>query len=80
MAHLVAVLNRQRKRRGRAGGRPPRFDLVAYKRRNVVERAFSKVKHWRGAATRYDKLASTYRAGFVMAVAVEWLKLLGDMT
>ncbi|MFE3983424.1 hypothetical protein ACFXPR_02975 [Nocardia tengchongensis] len=36
--------------------------------------------HRGGVATRYDKLASTYRAGFVMAVAVEWLKLLGDMT
>ncbi|MGY2032237.1 hypothetical protein ACW9HR_32520 [Nocardia gipuzkoensis] len=32
------------------------------------------------ARTRYDKLASTYRAGFVMALAVEWLKLLGDTT
>ncbi|MFE3755611.1 IS5 family transposase [Nocardia tengchongensis] len=69
-----------RKRRGRGGGRPPRFDPVAYKGRNVVERAFNRVKHWRGVATRYDKLASTYRAGFVMALAVEWLKLLGDMT
>ncbi|RMI29017.1 IS5/IS1182 family transposase, partial [Nocardia stercoris] len=38
------------------------------------------VKNWRGVATRYDKLASTYRAGIVMALAVEWLKLLGDMT
>ncbi|MFD4442073.1 IS5/IS1182 family transposase, partial [Nocardia sp. NPDC058519] len=69
-----------RKRRGRAGGRPPRFDSEAYKGRNVVERAFNKVKHWRGVATRYDKLACTYRAGFVMALTVEWLKLLGDMT
>ncbi|MFE3797036.1 transposase [Nocardia tengchongensis] len=45
-----------------------------------MERAFNKVKHGRGAATRYDKLALTYRAEFVMAVAVEWLKQLGDMT
>lgn len=69
-----------RKRRGRAGGRPPKFDSAAYKGRNVVERAFNKVKHWRGVATRYDKLASTYRAGVVMALVTEWLKLLGDMT
>ncbi|RJO71400.1 IS5/IS1182 family transposase, partial [Nocardia panacis] len=41
---------------------------------------FNKAKHWRGVATRYDKLASTYRAGIVMALAVEWLKLLGDTT
>ncbi len=69
-----------RKRRGRAGGRPPGFDSDAYKGRNVVERAFNKAKHWRGVATRYDKLACTYRAGIVMAITVEWLKLLGDMT
>ncbi|MFE7723129.1 hypothetical protein ACFU44_29330 [Nocardia rhizosphaerihabitans] len=47
--------------------------------RNVVERAFDKAKHWCGGATRYDKLSSTYRAGIVVALAVEWLKLLGDM-
>lgn len=29
-----------RKRRGRAGGRPPAFDVDAYKGRNVVERSF----------------------------------------
>lgn len=69
-----------RKRRGRTGGRPPGFDPTAYKRRNVIERAFNRAKHWRGVATRYDKLALTYRAGLVMALAVEWLKLLGDMT
>ncbi|MFD4431786.1 transposase [Nocardia sp. NPDC058497] len=69
-----------RKRRSRASGRPPSFDSVAYKGRNIVERAFNKVNHWRGVATRYDKLAATYHAGLVMALAVEWLKLLGDMT
>lgn len=69
-----------RKRRGRAGGRAPTFDTATYRRRNVVERAFNKAKHWRGVATRYDKLALTYRAGFTMALAVEWLKLLADMT
>ncbi|WP_084466609.1 transposase [Nocardia arthritidis] len=68
-----------RKRRGRVG-RPPSFDPVAYRGRNVVERAFNKVKHRRGVATRYDKLASTYGAWFVMALAVAWLKLLGDTT
>jgi len=43
-----------RKRRGRAGGRPPGFDSDAHRGRNVVERAFDKAKHWRGVATRYD--------------------------
>jgi len=43
-----------RKRRGRAGGRPPAFDVDAYKGRNVVERSFNAIKQWRGLATRYD--------------------------
>lgn len=67
-----------RKRKGSAGGRPPSFDAESYKGRNVVERAFNKAKQYRGVATRYDKLALTYRAGFMLAGIVEWLKLLGD--
>lgn len=43
-----------RKRRGSTGGRPPAFDAVAYRGRNVVERRFCDVKQWRGLATRYD--------------------------
>lgn len=68
-----------RKNKGRAGGRPPTFDTESYTGRNVVERAFNKAKGWRAVATRYDKLAMTYRAGFLLAGIVEWLKLLGDM-
>ncbi|MGW6727989.1 IS5 family transposase [Nocardia sp. NPDC055029] len=49
------VANRKRCRC--AGGRPPGFDSDAYKGRNVVGRAFNKVKHWRGVATHYDELA-----------------------
>ncbi|MGQ4619761.1 IS5 family transposase [Nocardia sp. R7R-8] len=67
-----------RKRKGRAGGRPPGFDKQAYRGRNVVERAFNKAKQWRAIATRYDKLAIVYRANLVIALAIEWLKLLGD--
>jgi transposase len=46
-----------RARRGRAGGRPPAFDPVIYKRRNVVERCFNRLKQFRAIATRYDKTA-----------------------
>lgn len=69
-----------RKRRGRRGGRAPDFDRETYKRRNVIERAFNKAKHWRAVATRYDKLAITYRGGVVLALIIEWLKSLGDTT
>ncbi len=64
-----------RKRRGRAGGRPPGFDAEKYKDRNVVERAFGLMKQWRGLATRYDKLAVTYRAGVVLAAILVWLRI-----
>ncbi|MBG6191728.1 transposase [Arthrobacter sp. CAN_A212] len=67
-----------RKRRGRSGGRPVGLDREAYKRRNVVERSFNTFKQWRGLATRYDKLALTYRGGVVLRAITIWLKELGD--
>ncbi|MGW5644459.1 transposase [Saccharopolyspora sp. NPDC003752] len=45
-----------------SAARPPALDAATYKRRNVVERSFSLIEQWRGLATRYDKLAITYRA------------------
>lgn len=64
-----------RKKRGNRGGRPPAFDAVAYKNRNVVERSFAYVKQWRGLATRYDKLAITYRAAVVLSAILTWLRI-----
>ncbi|WP_369796667.1 IS5 family transposase [Cellulomonas sp. URHE0023] len=63
-----------RKRRGGKGGRPPKLDRETYKRRNVVERSFNLLKQWRGLATRYDKHATVYRAGAVLAAIVVWLR------
>ena len=64
-----------RQAKGSAGGRPPHFDAVAYRGRNVVERCFNKLKEWRGIATRYDKLAVTYLGGVVLAAIVRcWLR------
>ena len=63
-----------RRRRGSAGGRPVNFDAEAYKDRNVVERAFNRIKNWRGVATRYDKHAVIYRGGVVLASIVLWLE------
>ena len=62
-----------RKRRGSKGGRPHGFDAEAYKGRNVVERSFNKAKQWRGLATRYDKLAITYRAAVTLSAILTWL-------
>ena len=63
-----------RKRRGRAGGRPHDFDAETYKERNVVERSFNNAKQWRGLATRYDKLAITYRAAVTIFAIITWLR------
>lgn len=64
-----------RARRGRHGGRPPRLDTTRYKNRNVVERSFALVKQWRGLATRYDKLAITYRAAVVLSACITWSRI-----
>jgi len=65
-----------RQRRGSRGGRPVNYDVEDYKGRNVVERGFNEDKQWRGLATRYDKLALTYRGGAVLRAITLWLKRL----
>ncbi|MGO2521177.1 MAG: hypothetical protein ACTH8F_13730 [Microbacterium sp.] len=44
-----------------------------------MERSFAIVRQWRGIATRYDKLAITYRAAAVLYAALTWATLLGEM-
>ncbi len=63
---------RNRRRPGSRGGRPPRFDREACKRRNTVERCINKLKQWRGLATRYDKTATIYLAGLHLAAIFIW--------
>lgn len=53
----------RRKAKGSQGGRPPSFDPEIYRKRNAVERDYSRLKQWRAIATRYDKYAMTYRGG-----------------
>lgn len=48
------------------------FDRGAYKRRNLVERAFCRLKDFRRVATRYDRLAATYAAAISLAAIVAW--------
>lgn len=67
-----------RTRRGCRGGRPPAFDKVDYRGRNVIERSFNVIKQWRGIATRYDLLATNYRAAVVLHAVITWTKTLSD--
>ena len=67
---------KHRKARGHRGGRPPAFDVEVYKARNVVERCFNALKHKRGVATRYDKLAVRFETTVRIANIDRWLKRL----
>lgn len=49
-------------------------DADLYKERNRVELFFSRIKHFRRIANRYDKLASTFRGFITFAAIMLWLK------
>ena len=48
------------------------FDGAAYRRRNLIERMFCRLKDWRRIATRYDKLAANFAAAFILAAITIW--------
>jgi transposase len=54
----------------RGNCRPPTFDAEPDEGRNVIELSFNVLQQWRGMATRYDKLALTYRGGVVLGAPV----------
>ena len=45
-------------------------DFALYRERNLVERFFNQLKHFRAIATRYDKLARNFLAGAQLAAAI----------
>ena len=55
------------RKRNQKRGRPHNAEL--YRERNLVERFFGRLKHFRAVATRYDKRASTYHATVLLAKA-----------
>lgn len=50
------------------------YDKAIYKERNRVERFFSRIKHCRRIATRYDKRAQTFLGFIILASIMLWLK------
>jgi transposase len=52
----------------------PVIDAHIYSLRNLVERCFSKLKHSRRLATRYDKTADSF-LGFVLVASIRlWIR------
>jgi len=52
---------------------PRTFDRHVYKGRNLVERFFCRIKHFRRIATRYEKLDRRFEAFITIAAAWIWL-------
>jgi transposase len=53
---------------------PPAFSPFLYRYRNLVERFFNKLKHFRAIATRYEKRAANYLALVKLASIRIWLR------
>jgi transposase len=49
------------------------FDATLYKERNLIERLFNRLKHFRRIATRYDKLARNYKSFLLLVATLKWL-------
>jgi transposase len=49
-------------------------DFALYCERNLVERFFCIIKHFRAIATRYEKTARNYLDGLHLVCALVWLK------
>lgn len=52
---------------------PRSFDRHLYQERNLIERFFARIKHFRRIATRYDKLAKSFLSFVHLACAFVWL-------
>ena len=63
--HIQAVIPSSARRT-----RPLPLDRHAYKRRNLIERMFCRIKDWRRIATRYDRRADNYLAAVALVSTV----------
>jgi len=50
------------------------YDKHIYRERNLVERFFNKIKHFRRIATRYEKTALSFAAILFLVGAMIWLR------
>jgi transposase len=54
----------------------PSFSPWLYRYRNLVERFFSKLKHFRAIATRFEKHEANYRGLVKLAAAKIWMRFM----
>ena len=71
------------KRRAKANIKPmpnrvniPKFSKKLYRKRNLVERFFNKLKHFRAIATRFEKHDANYLALVKLASARIWMRFM----
>ena len=57
-------------RKNRRNPRKISFQLYKNRNRNIIERFFARLKQFRGIATRYDKLQSTFLAAVQLVSAI----------
>jgi transposase len=58
----------------------PSFSPFLYRYRNLVERFFSKLKHFRAVATRFEKHPENYLALVKLAAIQIWLRFYESVT
>jgi transposase len=54
----------------------PAFSPFLYRYRNLVERFFNKIKHFRAVATRFEKHDANYLAVVKLAAARIWMRFM----
>ncbi len=59
---------------------PQPFSRFLYRYRNLIERFFNKLKHFRAIATRFEKRAENYLALIKLAAVRIWLRLNESVT
>jgi transposase len=51
------------------------FNRVIYRLRNCIERLINRCKQYRRIATRYEKRAANYKAMWLIAATILWLRV-----
>ena len=67
-ANIEAVIPPRKNRK-----EPAEYDKEMYKKRHKIENWFSRLKDYRGIATRFDKLAQNFLSGVFLAAAFTWI-------